>query len=168
MNQLHPESGIRAVRTLALAAATVLLSACAALQPGDPVQVTVSGIEPLPGDGLELRLLVKLRVQNPNDTPISFDGVALTLEVQDRVFATGVSDELGTVPRFGESVIAIPVTVSAMRMIRQLMGVADGQAVDQVSYVLRGKLNGAAFRAVRFESTGELALPSVAGAAPRR
>ena len=154
-------------RTLALAAAALLVTACAALQPGDPVQVTVSGIEPLPGDGLELRLLVKLRVQNPNDTAISFNGVALTLEVQDRVFATGVSDEQGTVPRFGESVLAVPVTVSAMRMIRQLMGVADGQALDQVSYVLTGKLNGPGFRAVRFESSGDMALPGSAGAGTR-
>lgn len=51
------------------------LSACAGLQRTDPVQVTVAGIESLPGEGLELRMMVKLRVQNPNDTAIDYDGV---------------------------------------------------------------------------------------------
>ena len=48
---------------------------CAALQGRDPLNVSVAGIEPLQGEGLELRLLVKLRVQNPNDAPVDYNGV---------------------------------------------------------------------------------------------
>ncbi len=33
----------------------------------------------------------KLRVQNPNDSAIEYDGVYLKLEVLDKTFATGVS-----------------------------------------------------------------------------
>ena len=98
-------------------AAAILLSACAALQRTDPLQVTVAGIEPMQGQGMELRMLVKLRIQNPNDAPIEYDGVALKIDVQGKTFATGVSDESGSVPRFGESVISVPVTTSAMRMV---------------------------------------------------
>ena len=43
------------------------LTACATLSDRDPLQVTVAGIESLPGEGMEMRLLVKLRVQNPNE-----------------------------------------------------------------------------------------------------
>ncbi|MDP2324158.1 MAG: LEA type 2 family protein, partial [Gammaproteobacteria bacterium] len=94
------------------------LGSCALLQPTDPLQVTMTGIEPLPGEGLELRMLVRLRVQNPNNAPIGYSGVYVTLDVQDKTFATGVSDEIGTVPAFGETVISVPVTVSVLRMAR--------------------------------------------------
>ena len=66
----------------------LLISGCAALQPRDPLQVTVAGIEPLQGQGLEIRMNVKLRVQNPNDQPLEYNGVALELHVQGKTFAT--------------------------------------------------------------------------------
>jgi LEA14-like dessication related protein len=63
----------------------------------------VVGVEPLRG-GLGLRFLCKLRVQNPNDVPIEFNGIYVALEVRGSAFATGLSDAVGTVPRFGELV----------------------------------------------------------------
>ncbi|MEO8445150.1 MAG: LEA type 2 family protein [Gammaproteobacteria bacterium] len=156
------------VRSLVPALASLLLCACASLQPGDPLQVTVGGVEPLPGEGLELRLLVKLRVQNPNDAPLDYDGVYVRLDVQGKTFASGVSDARGTVPRFGETVIAVPITVSVLRMVRQAMGVMDGQPVDRLRYELHGKLNGAGFRTARFQSEGDLTLPGGAGSASGR
>ena len=46
------------------------LNGCAGLPGREPVQVTVADIESLPGEGLEVRMMVKLRVQNPNDAPV--------------------------------------------------------------------------------------------------
>jgi len=140
--------------------ATLMLAGCASMPSRDPLQVSVAGIESIPGEGLELRLLVKLRVQNPNDTPIEFDGVSLNLDVMGRDFASGVSDQAGTVPRFGEAVVAVPVTVSLMRMARQVLGMLDGKPVDKVTYSLSGKLHGASlFGTQRFTSKGEFELP---------
>jgi LEA14-like dessication related protein len=113
-------------------------------------------------------MLLKLRVQNPNDMPVDYDGVYVNLEVQGRTFATGVSDASGSVPRFGEAVIGVPVTVSAFRMARQMMGVLDGEPVDKIRYEMSGKLNGAGLSTVRFRSQGEFELPtSTAGDGPR-
>lgn len=146
--------------------ATVLLSACASMPSREPLQVTVAGVESLPGEGMELRLLVKLRVQNPNDTPLDFDGVSLNLDVMGRAFASGVSDQAGTVPRFGEAVVAVPVTVSMMRMARQVLGMLDGKPVDKVTYAMSGKLHGASmFGTQRFTAKGEFDLPRGAPAA---
>lgn len=158
----------RLILTAARALATSLaLAACTGLAPRNPLQVTVAGVEALPGEGLELRLLLKLRVQNPNDAPIDYNGVSVNLEVQGRTFATGVSDASGTVPRFGEAVISVPVTVSALRMARQVMGMMDGEPVDKIRYDMSGKLNGAGFGYVRFRSQGEFTLPGPAvGGAP--
>jgi LEA14-like dessication related protein len=140
--------------------AAILLSACAALQRTDPLQVTVAGIEPMQGQGMELRMLVKLRIQNPNDAPIEYDGVSLKIDVQGKTFATGVSDESGSVPRFGESVITVPVTASAMRMVHQAFGMMGGKKYEKITYSLAGKLNGPTFSSVRFETTGDLELPT--------
>ena len=146
-------------RSLLLLAFVALgLCGCATLSNRDPLQVTVAGIEPLKGEGLELRLMVKLRVQNPNDSPIDYDGAYVKVEVQDRTFATGVSDESGSVPRFGEAVINVPLTVSMFRMARQVMGMRDGKPVEQIRYSMSGKLSGSTFGSQRFESKGEFTL----------
>ena len=63
-------------RSLLLLAFVALgLCGCATLSNRDPLQVTVAGIEPSGrARVIELRLMVKLRVQNPNDSPIDYDG----------------------------------------------------------------------------------------------
>ena len=145
--------------------AAVLLASCAYLPGRDPVQVTVAGIEPLPSEGMEWRMLVKLRVQNPNDAPLEYDGAYLNLTVLEKTLATGVSDARGTVPRFGEAVVSIPVTVSAARVITNAVRWFQGGAsIDRVTYRLEGKLNGPAFGATYFQSQGEISLPM--GATP--
>jgi LEA14-like dessication related protein len=135
------------------------MSGCASVPQTDPLQVTVAGVEGLPGEGMEMRMLVKLRVQNPNEAPIDYTGVYVKLDVLDKTFATGVSDERGTVPRFGETIVAVPITVSALRMVRQVMGLLDGKPVDRIHYRMSGKLSGGAFNTHRFESKGEFELP---------
>ena len=152
--------GCRALLALAL----LTLGGCAGMPQKDPLQVTVAGIEPLQGEGLELRMLVRLRVQNPNDAPFEFDGVSVTLDVQGKTFATGVAAESGTVPRFGEAVVAVPVTVSVLRMVRQVMGVLDGEPVDRIRYEMSGKLSGTGFSSARFQAQGEFELPKSAPA----
>src|SRR5262245_32507330 len=106
----------RLVNLFLLSVALALTAGCASMQKRDPLQVTVAGVEPLQGEGMELRMMVKLRVQNPNDAPVNFNGVAVTMEVQGKTFATGVSNAQGSVPRFGETLVEVPVTASAFRM----------------------------------------------------
>ena len=135
------------------------LGACAVMPRREPVQVTVAGIDSLPGEGLEMRMVVKLRVQNPNDAPLEYDGVYVKLEVQDRTFATGVSDERGSVPRFGESVINVPVTISTLRVAFHALGmVLDGNPTEKVNYKMSGKLDGPMFGSTSFKADGELSL----------
>jgi LEA14-like dessication related protein len=147
-------------RAFLTALAILALGGCASLPHRDPLQVTIAGVQSLPGEGMELRLLLKLRIQNPNGDPIDYDGAYVELEVQDRTFASGVSSEAGVVPAFGETVISVPVTVSVMRMVRQVMGVLDGRPVDRITYRMSGKLSGGLFDTVRFNSSGEFKLPT--------
>jgi LEA14-like dessication related protein len=158
------ETLMRMKRRALLVLTLLALGGCAGMPQKDPLQVTVAGIESLPGEGLELRMLVRLRVQNPNDAPFEFDGVSVTLDVQGKTFATGVAGDSGVVPRFGETVIAVPVTVSVLRMVRQVMGVLDGEPVDTIRYEMSGKLSGTGFTSARFQAQGEFDLPKSAAA----
>lgn len=150
----------RGVFLTLLALLALTLGGCATLPSRDPLQVTVAGIESLPGEGMEVRLLVKLRVQNPNAAPVDYRGAYLKLEVLDKTFATGVTRERGTLPGYGEAVIGVPVTVSVLRMVRQVVGVLDGQPVDRITYEMSGKLEGGASGTQRFRTSGEFGLPT--------
>ena len=153
-------TGSRRFRRVVFVVAAILLSACAALQRTDPLQVTVAGIEPMQGQGMELRMLVKLRVQNPNDAAIDYNGVSVKIDVQGKTFATGVTDARGSVPRFGEAVIEVPVTASAFRMARQALGVMSGGGIGKITYELTGKLHGSGLSTVRFQNKGDFELPT--------
>jgi|APIni6443716594_1056825.scaffolds.fasta_scaffold146449_1 LEA14-like dessication related protein len=154
MNELRS-----AWRSWLVAALLLGLAGCAAWPGSDPLRVSLAGIEPLPAEGMEVRMAVKLRIQNPNDAPVNFDGVALTLELRGLDFASGVSDAQGSVPRFGESLLVVPVTVSAFAMARQVYTFAMGDR-SKVTFVARGRLAGGGFGGVRFESKGEFELPA--------
>ena len=141
-----------------------LLAGCASLGQRESVRVSIAGIEPLPNEGLEARFAVKLRVQNPNDSAISYDGVFVELELEDKDFGSGVSDQQGSVPRFGETLITVPVTVPFTAMVRQVLGLAGNERFEGLSYRLRGRLGGAGFGGIGFDKKGVIELAPKGGA----
>lgn len=142
------------------------LAGCAILSGSDPPRVSVAGLEPLPGEGLELRFLVKLRVQNPNEDALEYRGVSIELELLGQPFASGVSDAAGSVSRFGEVVLGVPASVSALNAVRQVLTLPSREA-RRLDYQLRGKLAGPLGGGMRFESKGELDIAAFGGALPR-
>ncbi|MCF7220679.1 LEA type 2 family protein [Marilutibacter chinensis] len=155
----HAPSALPAwIATLLLATVAALSAGCASLPHHDPLSIDVAGIETLPGEGMELRLAVKLRVQNPNDSAIDYRGAALQMSLNGRRLATGVSDVAGTVPRYGETVLTIPVTVSALDVARQVAALADGDGGADWHYRIEGKLEGGLFGTRRFGDSGTLDL----------
>src|SRR5262245_10162178 len=134
----HPMTSRIAILLLALG--SLFLGGCATMGM-DPLSVTVAGVEPMKGEGMELRLGVKLRVQNPNDSAISYNGAHVELDVEGKTFATGVSDASGTIPRYGEELITIPVTVPAIRMAIGALQMINGKYSGKVNYDLQGKLD---------------------------
>ncbi|WP_339519900.1 LEA type 2 family protein [Pseudomonas proteolytica] len=145
---------------LTLSLVLLSLSACALFPDRDALHINVVGIEPLQSQDLEVRFAVKLRVQNPNETAIDYNGVALDLEVNGRPLAAGVSDQQGSIPRFSETVLTVPVSVSAFSVLRQTLGLSQTQSLNNLPYVLHGKLAGGLFGTVRFVDRGTLDLPT--------
>ncbi|QQE82399.1 LEA type 2 family protein [Pseudomonas putida] len=136
-----------------------VLHACALFQARDPLNISVIGIEPLAGQELEMRMAVKMRVQNPNEAPVDYNGIALNLEVNGQALASGVSDQQGHIGRYGEAVVVVPVSVTAFAFLRQAYGLSKLDSLQGMPYVLRGKLAGGPFGTVRFTDEDKLDLP---------
>ena len=142
-----------------------LLSSCATLQEGDPPNVRVVGLEPLPSEGLEVRFALKLRVQNPNPSALFYDGMSVELDLDGSGIASGVSDLTGEIPRFSDAVLTVPVSISAFSALRQMIGRVRGSQgggdalTKPISYSLTGKLgSGSGSFATNFGDQGELDL----------
>jgi LEA14-like dessication related protein len=141
-----------------ITAMTLLLCGCASLPAFDPPRVTLAGIDSVAFEGMELRMLVQLRVQNPNGIALDYDGIDVQLSLQGKGVARGVSNERGSVPRYGEAVVALPVTISLMDLGRQALGILKG-GDSRVHYAIEGKLGSPLLGATRFHSQGEVAFP---------
>ncbi|HSM75712.1 MAG TPA: LEA type 2 family protein [Desulfobacterales bacterium] len=150
----------RSIFLVWLAFGGLLHGGCATLQGREPIQVIIAGVEPLQGEGLELRMLIKLRVQNPNDFPLDFNGASVQMDVQGKRFAIGVSDAGGSVPRFGETIVDVPMSISVFGIARQAFGIMTKPYRGNIAYEMTGKLAGPGFNSMRFTSKGELALPA--------
>ena len=120
----------------------VLLSACSTFGQRDPLRIDLVGLEPLPGQGMEMRFMVKLRVQNPNDEPIEYNGIALALAVNGQPLA-------------------------AFSAFRQAWGLSNNAPTRGMPYVVKGKLAGGLFGTVRFSEKGTLDFSGPAVGAPK-
>ena len=135
------------------------LAACGGLR--EPLRVSLAGIDSLPGEGLEARFLARIRVQNPNDVPIPYSGLSAELDLNGRSFASGVSTAAGEIPRFGESVIELPLTVPGTAILRQVLGFIGG-VPDKATYHAKGFLDTGTFGRASFNSTGQVDMPKPA------
>lgn len=148
-------------RALAALAVAALVAACAGFGLREPLSATVADIKPLEMSLLEQRFSVKVRVLNPNDTDIEFEGVVFDLELNGKPFAKGVSNQKGTIPRFGEALIDVNVVSGLSGILRQVNELRSGR--ESMTYRLSGRFATGAFGTVPFETKGELKLAGPAG-----
>lgn len=145
-----------------LALASVALFAVAAMGCAsmgtrlEPPDVTLIGIQPLPSEGnLEQRLLLKLRVTNPNDQPLRFDGVDMTLDLNGQRLGRALGRERIEIPRLTDEVVELTATTTLFAILRQVLSLPEQSAIDY-------EVNGRVFLAdgpgwLRFSREGELA-----------
>jgi LEA14-like dessication related protein len=157
---MYSDRIVRFVRFVVAVLAVAALAGCATWFGSDPLRVNVAGLEPLDSQGMEVRFNMKLRIQNPGSSPVSFSGVSVDLEVNGKAFATGVSPASGSVPAFGETVVSVPVTVPALAVLHQMFVFVDRSQYGQIEYILRGRLAGTGITgSTRFTDQGSLSLP---------
>lgn len=106
------------------------------VQPESP-EVLLVNITPLDTTMFEQRLLVDLRVRNPNDFDLEVTGLDFSLHLNDQRLARGLTNKATTIPRLGDSILSIETTTTTLDVVRQLLNLAKRQ---DVTYLVDGVL----------------------------
>jgi LEA14-like dessication related protein len=144
-------------------ACALALSACAVLGVREPLNVTIADLKPIEVGVLEQRYAMKVRLLNPNDTEIAFDGVVFDLEINGKSFAKGVGNQSSVIPRFGEALIDVQVVSGLQNILQQINELMTGDRTS-LTYRIKGRLYfSGSFGFTSFDTSGEIALPKGGG-----
>lgn len=133
---LLPFSLARRLTLLSVAAA---LAGCAHQKLDKPIDVSMANVETLEHTPTEFRYRVALRIQNPNQKDASYSGASVALMLAGKRIGTGVASAGGTVPRLGETIVKINVTVSDLAAVRQAIGMY-GAPDRRIDCVINGQV----------------------------
>jgi len=136
----------------------LLLVGCAGLQPyAESPRVSLVSINPLDMQMLEQRFVLELRILNPNSVAIPVSGLSYALEINQREFAYGVSQQEVSIAPYGEALLEVEVVSNLLNVMRQLQQLGDSTG-SGLEYRLHGKI-GLAGRSqgLPFDYAGKLA-----------
>jgi len=127
----------------------------------EPPRVKLAAIRMEEFNVLETVFEVRLRVFNTNDTALQIKGIECELEINDQLFAIGVSDTDVEIPSYGTELVPLKVYAAVLDIIKSARGM---QTQDQIKYQIKGKVRlgaGAIPALLPFESEGNIALPDL-------
>jgi LEA14-like dessication related protein len=102
---------------------------------------------------------LELRVQNPNESALSINGLAFELEINDRQFATGVSNENATVDGFSSRVFHVQAVTSSWGILQQIAQL-QRTGTPLVKYRIKGAVySGSPSVKLGFDDSGEFEIP---------
>lgn len=144
----------------------LVIAGCATLSGLETPRVNISNITPQDMTLFEQKFLVQLRIQNPNDVPLEVKGMTFSLDLNGKSFATGLSNQQVTIPRFGSEVVEVEVFSGLTGILKQFQTFAAG-GPPRFTYRLRGKayLDKPASLTLPFDEQGEIELPQPSGPA---
>jgi len=151
----------------ALLAALVLAFGACATRDSPALDVQLASVAVVDASLLEQRFMLTLRFTNRTDRDVAVDGLTFRLDINGREFATGVSNQAFTVPRFGEARIDAAATSTlsgVLGQIAELQKRSSGApgSPSLLSYRLSGNAN-TGWSGTAFDTQSELPFP----AAPR-
>ncbi|OOZ37891.1 LEA type 2 family protein [Solemya velesiana gill symbiont] len=141
--------------------ALILLSGCAGLaQSHESPRVSLVGIKMIDVEIFEQRYGLMLRIQNPNPEALVITGMSFKVEINERAFASGVSDSAVTVDGFGEATLDVEVASSLFDFVEQLRALEKRHG-QPLTYRIYGKIRqaGSPF-AIPFERKGRIGGPA--------
>ena len=102
---------------------------------------------------------LELRIQNPNDLPLEINGLVFEMEVNDKRFATGVSNQNVTVDRLSSAVIHVEAITTLWGLLRQIAEYQQTQT-PRVTYRIKGSIySGSPSIRLPFDGSGEFMVP---------
>ena len=152
-------------RAVSLAIVVALLGGCAA--PLQKPEVSLAGVE-LVGVGLvEQRLLLKLKISNPNDVDLPVKSLSFDLDLDGQPFAKGASEQPVTIARHAEAQLDVKVVSRLGDVLKQLNAARQN---GKLGYRIHGRVefNGSAGpTSVTFDRLGEVSLAALERFVPK-
>ncbi len=135
-----------------------LLVSCAVLPKLEAPKLSVMSIKLQSGDLFQQRLLVRMRVLNPNPRELPVKGISYRIEVNDAELANGLADVPFTVPAMGEAEFDVQVTANLAGTLARLLSRRGSQ--DKLEYRLVGNVALASgfLRRIPFDERGSVDL----------
>ena len=156
-------SGRSAARWLTpLAIVAALLAGCAA--PLQKPEISLAGVE-LVGIGLvEQRLLLELRIRNPNDVDLPVKALSFDLDLDGQPFAKGASEQPVTIARQAEAQLDVKVVSRFGEVLKQLRAARQN---GKLGYRVHGRVELEGSGSVAFDRSGEVPLASLERFVPK-
>lgn len=125
---------------LRLSLILLFLSGCAGLgkTPAD-INVTVVNIKMLESTMLEQRFLLDLRIQNRSPEALSVYGMSFDIDINNKKFASGSSNQKATIGAFNDAVIEVKMSSTLFGIIRQIQAMQKNKN-QSLSYVISGRI----------------------------
>ena len=123
----------------------------------DAPQVHLADIQLNEMKAFEAIFEIQMRVINPNDIPIVINGISCDVDINERHFASGVSNQRVEIPSYDTEIVSMVVYSSVMDIIGSMLNLPNRESF---TYRLKGKVRldaGALVPSVvHFSAEGEL------------
>jgi LEA14-like dessication related protein len=148
----------RMARALAAALAATFLGAGCATAHLEPPQLTVMSMQVQTADLFSQRMLVHMRVVNPNARALPVKSISYRIEVGGAQLAQGLADKPFVVPAMGEAEFDVQVTANLATALPQILGRKGSR--DSLDYRLVGNvaLSSGFLRRIPFDERGSVKL----------
>jgi LEA14-like dessication related protein len=142
---------------VALALAT-LVGGCALVPKLEAPKLSVVSLKMQGGDIFSQRVLVRMRVFNPNTRELPIQGLTYTIEVNDAELGNGGTAAPFTVPAMGEAEFDMQFTANLAGALARLL--TRRNSSESLAYRLRGNVNlsGGFLRRIPFDERGSVNL----------
>ncbi len=140
------------------ALAVLMLAACASTLDLEPPKLSLVSMKVQSADLFSQRLLVRMRVMNPNARELPIKGITYRIEVNESELAQGEASAPFVVPAQGEAEFDVQVTANLASTLAKLMS-RRGSA-ESLEYRLVGdvSLSSGFLRRIPFDERGSVKL----------
>jgi LEA14-like dessication related protein len=124
------------IKLLSLCIATVLITACAALNPNlkDP-DVKLVGLRLLPGQSiLQRNIAIDLNIFNPNKQDLNVRGINYTVDIEKIKLLNGASDQVPVLTGMRDTPVTLEVSVDMIQALRLVEHFARNGVGEKVNY----------------------------------
>ena len=148
----------QARRAVLAVVAALMLGGCASALQLEAPKLTVVSLKMQSADIFSQRILVRMRVMNPNARALPIKGITYRIEVNDAELAEGVSNTPFEVPAMGEAEFDVQLTANLASALAQFLSRRGSQ--DTLDYRLIGSvaLSSGFLRRIPFDERGSVKL----------